>query len=532
MLRVFACITEEHDLRLVVLAGLICTFACYTAFSLIARARAAEAAAHRARWLAVAAVVTGCGVWSTHFVAELAFQPHMPIGYDVGLTALSLSIAIVISGIGFFIAAARPGWSIAGGTIAGAGIGAMHYVGMAAVLAPARLDYDLVYVGASIAIGMALGAAALRSAFTQTGIWRQVSGASLFVAGICGLHFTAMAAVTLVPDPAYSLPPHIIDSGWLAIAIAAVTVLIVALGLIGSIVDQHLADRGEAEAARLRAYVAELEETKRRLEATTVNLEAALQAAAAGSQAKSQFLAAMSHELSTPLNAVIGFAEMLAAEIFGPLGDARYRDYTGSIAQAGRHLLDLINDVLDFSKLDAGRLELHEELIDPSAAVEATYTLIRGQASEAGLTLEYRAEAELPMLRVDLRRVRQVLLNVLGNAVKFTPAGGTIRITAARRDAALIIAIVDNGIGIAPHDIPKALERFGQVDNSLARRYEGTGLGLPLSKRLMELHDGALEIDSALGVGTTVTLVFPAHRLGRREFDRSAHPGAVAQSAA
>ncbi len=240
----------------------------------------------------------------------------------------------------------------------------------------------------------------------------------------------------------------------------------------------------------------------------------------------------MSHELRTPLNAVIGFAEMLAAEIFGPLGDARYRDYTGSIAQAGRHLLDLINDVLDFSKLDAGRLELHEELIDPSAAVEATYTLIKGQASEASLTLEYRAEAELPMLRVDLRRVRQVLLNVLGNAVKFTPAGGTIRITAARRDAALIIAIVDNGIGIAPHDIPKALERFGQVDNSLARRYEGTGLGLPLSKRLMELHDGALEIDSALGVGTTVTLVFPAHRLAHREFGRSVHPGAAAQSAA
>jgi signal transduction histidine kinase len=532
MLRVIACITEEHDLRLVVLAGLICMFACYTAFSLIARARAAGAVSYRTRWLAAAAVVTGCGVWATHFVAELAFQPHMPIGYDVGLTVLSLCIAIIISGIGFFVAAARPQWSIAGGMIAGAGIGAMHYVGMAAVLAPARLDYDLVYVVASIAIGMTLGAAALRSAFTQTGIWRQISGASLFVAGICGLHFTAMAAVALVPDPAYSLAPHIIDSSWLAIAIAAVTVLIIALGLIGSIVDQHLTDRGEAEARRLRAHVAELEETKRRLEATTGNLEAALQAAAAGSQAKSQFLAAMSHELRTPLNAVIGFAEMLASEIYGPLGDARYRDYTGSIAQAGKHLLGLINDVLDFSKLDAGHLELHEELTDPSEAVEAAYTLIRGQAREASVTLEYQADAELPMLRVDLRRVRQVLLNVLGNAVKFTPAGGTIRISATARGDTLIIAVADNGIGIAPQDIPKAMERFGQVDNSLARRYEGTGLGLPLSKRLMELHGGTLEIESALGVGTTVTLVFPSSRLAAREPSPSALLRAAAQSAA
>ncbi|HUN48268.1 MAG TPA: ATP-binding protein, partial [Stellaceae bacterium] len=355
-----------------------------------------------------------------------------------------------------------------------------------------------------------------------------VLGASLFAAGICGLHFTAMSALVLVPDPTYAMPPHVVDSGWLAVAIAAATVLILALGLVGSIIDQHLSNRAEAEARRLRAYVAELEETKRRLEATTGSLEAALQAAAAGSQAKSQFLAAMSHELRTPLNAVIGFAEMLTSEIFGPLGDARYRDYTGSIAQAGHHLLGLINDILDFSKLDAGRLELHEDAIDPSEAIEAASALMRSQAGDAGLTLDYRPEPDLPMMRVDLRRVRQVLLNVLGNAVKFTPSGGAIRISAARRGGDLVIAVADNGIGIAPDDIPKALERFGQVDNSLARRYEGTGLGLPLSKRLMQLHDGELEIDSVLGQGTTITLVFPLHRL----VERDGNPAARLASAA
>ena len=531
MLRVLACVTQEHDLRLVVLAGLICLFACYTAFSLIARARASDGITGL-KWRSAAAVVMGCGVWATHFVAMLAFRPSLPTGYDIGLTALSLAVAVAIIWLGLVVAAYLTALPTLGGAIAGAGVGAMHYLGMAALLVPARADYDALYVGASLLIGIGLGALAAHISFGGQGIRYRMLGASLFAAGICGLHFTAMAAVALVPDPAYSLPPHIVDSSWLAVAIAAVTVLIVALGLIGSIVDQHLADRGEAEARRLRAYVAELEETKRRLEATTVNLEAALQAAAAGSQAKSQFLAAMSHELRTPLNAVIGFAEMLASEIFGPLGDARYRDYTGSIAQAGKHLLDLINDVLDFSKLDAGRLELHEEPIDPSEAVEVAYTLIRGQAREASVTLEYQADTELPMLRVDLRRVRQVLLNVLGNAVKFTPAGGAIRIVTARRGAELVIAVADNGIGIAAQDIPKALERFGQVDNSLARRYEGTGLGLPLSKRLMELHGGTLEIESALGVGTTVTLVFPAYRLAAREPSPSALLRAAAQSAA
>ncbi len=531
MLRVVACITQDHDIRLVILAGLICLFACFTGFSLIARARAAGGAIGL-KWRSAAAVVMGCGVWATHFVAMLAFRPSLPIGYDIGLTALSLAAAVAIIWSGLMVSAYLTAQPMLGGAIAGAGVGTMHYLGMSALLVPARADYDPLYVGASLLIGIALGTAAAHVSFGGRGIRHRMLGASLFAIGICGLHFTGMAAVTLVPDPGYSLPPYTIDSSWLAVAIAAVTVLIVALGLVGSIVDQHLTDRTEAEARRLRIHIVQLEETKHRLEATTRNLEAALQAAAAGSQAKSQFLAAMSHELRTPLNAVIGFAEMLASEIYGPLGDGRYRDYTGSIAQAGKHLLGLINDILDFSKLDAGRLELHEELIDPGEAVEAAYSLVRGQAREAGVTVEYHADTELPMLRVDLRRVRQVLLNVLGNAVKFTPVGGSIRIGTTRRGDDLVIAVADTGIGIAPQDIPTAMERFGQVDNSLARRYEGTGLGLPLSKRLMELHDGTLEIESALGQGTTVTLVFPPHRLATREPSPTDILRAATQSAA
>jgi len=221
----------------------------------------------------------------------------------------------------------------------------------------------------------------------------------------------------------------------------------------------------------------------------------------------------MSHELRTPLNAIIGFSEMLASETFGPLGDHRYPDYAKSICDSGRHLLDLINDILDFSKLDAGRLELHDQTFDLHEVIDGALQMMQGEAARTGIRIHKTLGKELPYLHADQRRVRQVLLNLLSNAVKFTPAGGTVEVTAFRRGAEIGVAVADTGIGIAADDIPRALERFGQVDSSLSRKYEGTGLGLPLSKRLMELHDGRLELESIVGAGTTVTILFPAKRL-------------------
>jgi signal transduction histidine kinase len=330
---------------------------------------------------------------------------------------------------------------------------------------------------------------------------------------ICGLHFTAMAGARLMPNPLIAVSDQILAPEWLAVAIAAVMVLIIALGLLGSVVDQHLASRATAEAERLRHHIGELEQTKRKLEATSADLQMALDVAATASQAKSQFLATMSHELRTPLNAIIGFSEMLAGETFGPLGDPHYPDYARSIHASGRHLLQLINDILDFTKLDAGRLELHEEEIDLTELVADTLRMIELDAARAGITLRIALGDELPRLRADARRVRQVLLNLLSNAVKFTPRGGEIRLTAVHDGAELGLVIADTGIGIAAQDIPRALERFGQVDSSLSRKYEGTGLGLPLARRLMELHDGRLDLESAVGIGTTVTASFPGARL-------------------
>ncbi|HSK40041.1 MAG TPA: MHYT domain-containing protein [Arenibaculum sp.] len=493
-----------------ILAVLICLFACLTGFNLLARAREATERGSRV-WRTVAALVTGCGVWATHFVAMLAFRPNLPLGYDVGLTALSIVIAVAVTWIGFSLALARSAW-VAGGVVAGVAIGAMHHVGMAALRLPAELHHDTVLTLASLAVGIGLAAAALHVAGRGGGLRHRLAGASLFALAISSLHFIAMAAVTIVPDPRIPITEQVAAPEWVAVAVAAVTVLIIALGLVGSVVDEHLARRAAREAEVLRALVAELETTKDDLQATTANLEVALDAASAGSQAKSQFLATMSHELRTPLNAVIGFAEALDAGIAGPL-TAKQQEYARDIRNSGVHLLGIVNDILDFAKLDANRLDLQEDVVDVDAAIRDALRMVRVQATEGGLHLSAEVEQMLPPLRADARRLRQVLLNLLSNAVKFTPRGGAVRIAAFRSGGTLAIAVSDTGIGIAAADIPRTLERFGQVDTSLRRRYEGTGLGLPLAKRLIELHDGAIDLESEVGVGTTVTITFPAARL-------------------
>jgi signal transduction histidine kinase len=217
----------------------------------------------------------------------------------------------------------------------------------------------------------------------------------------------------------------------------------------------------------------------------------------------------MSHELRTPLNAVIGFSEVMANEVFGPLGNERYREYAESIRGSGTHLLGLINDVLDMSRLNAGELKLSREELRVGDLIAEAVGVITLQAEASDVSLIEDVEPWLPMMRVDRRRMRQVLVNLLTNAVKFTPSEGTVRISAHRRGDNVAIEISDTGIGMAAHEIPKALERFSQVDGSLARKYEGVGLGLPLAKHLTELHGGWLEVQSEAGTGTTVMVILP-----------------------
>ena len=243
------------------------------------------------------------------------------------------------------------------------------------------------------------------------------------------------------------------------------------------------------------------------------SLRDAKEAAEGANVAKSQFLANMSHELRTPLNAIIGFSEALELGMAGEL-QPRQAEYAGLIHQSGEHLHTVINDILDLAKVDAGKLDLHEEAaVEPRGIVESCVTLMKSHAIAGSLTLSIDAEERLPYLRVDPTRLKQILLNLISNAVKFTGSGGTVAV-AVRRTAAggVSFAVRDSGPGMTAREIETALEPFGQVDAGHNRRYEGTGLGLPLAQRLAELHGGVLSVESVKGTGTTVTVTLPPER--------------------
>jgi signal transduction histidine kinase len=223
----------------------------------------------------------------------------------------------------------------------------------------------------------------------------------------------------------------------------------------------------------------------------------------------------MSHEIRTPLNAIIGFSEMISSEVLGPVGTSRYRDYANDIYDSGQHLLRIINDVLDMSKIGAGKLELHEHLVDVRTAVQTSIALVTPRAVSAGVVITADLPANLPFLLADELRLKQILLNLLSNAVKFTNRLGSATVAAtARADGSLALTVSDTGIGMTAAEIAIALE------------YEGTGLGLPLARALAELHGGRLEIASTPGHGTTVTVILPASRVRPREKSPTAPPAA------
>lgn len=240
----------------------------------------------------------------------------------------------------------------------------------------------------------------------------------------------------------------------------------------------------------------------------------AMQNAERANHAKSNMLANMSHELRTPLNAIIGFSSTMIAETFGPLNNDKYREYLDDINQSGIHLLDLINDILDLSAIEADAVELQEENISTSELIEITMRLIKPRANDGHVTLTSSIAHDIPMLFADERRVKQILLNLLSNAVKFTPEDGVVSVNAHMNGAgSLAITVKDTGVGMDEGEVKHAMSKFGQLDTDLDRKHEGTGLGLPLTKGLMELHDGTLIIQSEKGLGTTITVTFPKARV-------------------
>jgi len=262
----------------------------------------------------------------------------------------------------------------------------------------------------------------------------------------------------------------------------------------------------------LRVTVDQLEASQEKLSLLARKYEIAMTRAEAANQAKSEFLANMSHELRTPLNAINGFSEIMAGEMFGPLGDARYKGYAGDILKSGQHLLSLINDILDMAKIEAGKMTLHYEAVDLIEVCEDAIRLMRGKAMESGLALTLDA-GDLPEVEADYRGLKQVMLNLISNAVKFTPEGGSITVSVQPMTSGRIrIAVVDTGIGIAAEDLARLAQPFEQVEGQHSKTTQGTGLGLALTKSLIELHGGQMVMESKPGAGTTVSFDIPVRR--------------------
>ena len=363
------------------------------------------------------------------------------------------------------------------------------WVGVAVVSAATVLA-DL-----SLAAGVA--GSVLHLAVVLLGWWaagpRQVAGLALWASALVGLGFALRLEET-------TLQVAVVDH-----AIALLAVWGAAAALIAA---------KRAQAAERRARTA----LEARLDAQAAELVATRIQAEIADRSRSEFFAKMGHELRTPLNAIIGFSEIIKDEIFGPVGSARYREYMHDIHDSGHHLLNLVNDLLDIARIEVGKTEVEDQVLAVPELVAASLAEFAERAAAGGVALHSEIPAELPRLRADPRKLRQMLGHLLSNAVKFTEPGGRVSVSARSGpetgpEAGFVLQVTDSGIGMALKDIPVALAPFGQVKNPLRQRHEGSGLGLPLTQALAELHAGSLDLQSEPGVGTTVTLRFPAERV-------------------
>ena len=334
-----------------------------------------------------------------------------------------------------------------------------------------------------------------------------VAGGAVFYSAYLPAHDTFLVSATL-PATAVALW----HGTWISVFTGIMIILLIALTLIAV----RTRNRSITKMIRLQL---ENEDLVSDLRSAKTAADGARSAAEEASQIKSQFLAHMSHELRTPLNAILGFSEVIKKQIFGPIGNERYRSYVADIFSSAQHLLRLVNDILDLSKLESGKVELSERELDLAGLIRDCIKLVKGQADQRSIHLAVELPGDLlaALIYGDELRLKQVILNLLSNAIKFSEDGQPVMVAVGRtKSGELAVTVKDSGIGMESADIPIALEPFRQLESALTRRFDGTGLGLPLAKTLVELHGGTLALKSAPGAGTTVTVLLPKERLRDR----------------
>lgn len=583
-MRVLGCVFEQHDLWLVGLAALVCVLSWAGALMVLERAKAA-APRLRSLWLLLAAIAAGGGTWATHFIAMLAYQPHISLGFDLWTTLASAFIA-VLGACAAFEAAARK-WTkwpmIAAGVAMAAAVTGLHYVGMAGVVTIQReWAWDLVVASVLISGGAFIAAFMLLERAQD--VRSRVFAGLAFVGGVVALHFTGMGALTAAPDPIAD-GVNVLDRPELVQTITVGAMIMLFVAAVFSFMDRRLAEEKLAGAERMQRLAdaaleglllhdvtkihdvngrfcallgfepedlvnapiislvapdsredliaardgrreypvdavllgkngpVEVEVHSRLFNAAEglwvtavrdVSLRRRAERAERADVAKSQFLANMSHELRTPLNAIIGYSELISEES----EEAPTREDAQRILRSARHLLQLLNEVLDLSKIEAGSMEMMFESCDMAAMAAEVADTMRGVVTARGNKLVISAAPDLAPVHADSFRLRQCLLNLTSNAAKFCE-NGVITIDVRQSAGCTEIAISDTGIGMTGDQVQRLFQPFTQADATITRKYGGTGLGLSITQRLMRLMGGEVEVTSAPGKGSTFSLVLP-----------------------
>jgi NO-binding membrane sensor protein with MHYT domain/CheY-like chemotaxis protein len=478
---------SHYNYWLVLVSIVVATLASFTALSLTARISAARGSwAHL--WLAGGACAMGVGIWSMHFIGMLAFNPPIPLGYDLAKTLLSLLIAIVASVFALRVASRRSlSWRALGlaSVVMGGAIVSMHYVGMAAVVLNPPMQHGRPYVLAAVLVAIAASLGALSLAFklkrAATPGGPKVLAALLMGAAIAGMHYTAMAGVHIAPD-AVSLSGAVTDEFWLAGSVTAASVVILGVALVLSLMDSHMSAR-------------------------TRQMSVSLERAQESNKAKDEFLAVLGHELRNPLAAISNAVALLDnAERRG----ASDQFALGVMHRQVTHLRRLIDDLVDVGRVTAGKIHLHFELLDLHAAACNAVAALRGSGQAAQYTIDCGGKPV--WMSGDGTRIEQIVTNLLTNALRYSPAGSSIAVTVERQRDSAILVVRDMGIGISPEELPRVFDLFYQADRrGVHRGSAGLGIGLTLVRRLVQLHGGTVTIESGgVGTGTTVTVSFPA----------------------